>query len=67
MNASITNKYSDIDIETLNASEISELRRGLECDMSWIEHELSELSFGSEYNLKLDQLQICQKLYKKLK
>ncbi len=67
MNASITNKYSDIDIETLNASELSELRRVLECDMSWIEHELSELPFGSDYDLKLDQLQICKKLYKKLK
>jgi len=67
MNTLITNKYSDIDIKTLNTSELSELRRVLECDMSWIEHELSELSFGSDYNLKLDQLKVCQKLHKKLK
>lgn len=66
MQATITNKYEGIDINALSKQELQSYKKNLECDISWIEHELSQLSNGDNYDEKLDQMNTCKKLLSKV-
>jgi hypothetical protein len=63
MNTTATNNYSGINLESLNKSELSNLKRSLECDISWTEHHLKSVMATDKSDLLLDQLQIYKKLY----
>lgn len=66
MQATITNKYEGIDINALSKQELQSYKKNLECDISWIEHELSQLSNGDNCDEKLDQMNTCKKLLSKV-
>jgi hypothetical protein len=63
MNAITTNKYRDLDLNSLNKDELKNLKRDLECDISWTEHELKNSPFSSDAtDLLLDNLSVFKKL-----
>jgi len=66
MQATITNKYEGIDINALSKQELQSYKKNLECDISWIEHELSQLSNSDNFDEKLDQMNTCKKLLSKV-
>lgn len=61
-----TNKYLGIDVDSLNKQEALELKRSLECDIAWVEHDLKQMTIGEETDAKLDELNIYKNLYKKV-
>ena len=66
MQATITNKYEGIDINALSKQELQSYKKNLECDISWIEHELSQLSNSDNCDEKLDQMNTYKKLLSKV-
>lgn len=62
MQATITNKYEGIDINALSKQELQSYKKNLECDISWIEHELYQLSKGGDHDEKLDEMNECKNL-----
>tara|TARA_R110000824_G_scaffold363252_1_gene551255 strand:+ start:1870 stop:2085 length:216 start_codon:yes stop_codon:yes gene_type:complete len=67
MNAITINKYRDLDLNALNEGGLKKLKRDLECDISWTEHELKNNAFASEVtDLLLDNLSLFKKLLKQV-
>tara|TARA_R110002096_G_scaffold19003_1_gene63967 strand:- start:178 stop:384 length:207 start_codon:yes stop_codon:yes gene_type:complete len=67
MNAITINKYRGLDLNTLNEDGFKKLKRDLECDISWTEHELKNNAFASEAtDLLLDNLSLFKKLLKQV-
>jgi len=62
MQTKIINKYEGVDINTMNIQELQDYKKRLECDISWIEHELHQLPRDSDHNEKLDEMNLCKNL-----
>ena len=59
-----------MEVQNLSLDELQKLKRNLECDIAWTEHDLSAMgdssSLGEEIDLLLDNLQIYKNLYKQV-
>tara|TARA_Y100001937_G_C6907670_1_gene236167 strand:- start:269 stop:484 length:216 start_codon:yes stop_codon:yes gene_type:complete len=66
MKALITNKYRDMDFQSLNKEELSSLVRSLECDISWTENDLKNFAIGEDVDALLDVLNLYKKYRKQV-
>tara|TARA_Y100000592_G_scaffold50900_1_gene80470 strand:+ start:6039 stop:6254 length:216 start_codon:yes stop_codon:yes gene_type:complete len=66
MKALITNKYRDMDFQSLNKEELSSLVRSLECDISWTENDLKNSAIGEDVDALLDVLNLYKKYRKQV-